>query len=256
MKVNTAFKGLGATLLLYIFLVPAVQAAPACKGPNKNDPGCPGAEEPPPEPALPGAVVDSVTVDWFNQVLVVRGLGLSGITSWGLAGFAGPLSVAGGATDTELQIEFDADLASEVAGHGSYILNGDGTGQLSVFIESQIIDPGATGCPCTGSWSGTVPNWGAPQTECVEIEGPGANDAADISGEVLTDPLDPLVYPHFLVGASFYPGEPDDSVCRLVQLDGDLAVTDLENVRINETQQADCRTVLAANACSPITTVP
>ena len=148
-------------------------------------------------------------------------------------------------------------MASEVQTSGSYVLSADGTDQLTVYIESQIIDPAAAGCPCAADWAAELGGlWGTPETDCLEIEGPGANDPADISGTVLSVPGDPETYPQFPIGASFYPGQPGDSVCRLVQVNGDLTSTDLVNVRINETQQADCRAELDANVCATITPVP
>ncbi|MDX1460602.1 MAG: hypothetical protein R3348_06045 [Xanthomonadales bacterium] len=243
--------GLCGALFACFALQPAIlYAAPPCKGPNKNDPGC-GAEEPAPPPV----VVDSVEVDWFNQSLVVRGSGLSGVTSFGLGGFAGPLATAN-VTDIELDLVFNADMAGEVLQAGSYALTADGTQQLTVFIDSQIVDPAAAGCPCDTDWQATLASWGTPETECLEIEGPGSNDPADISGTVLTDPVDPAVYPHFPVGASFYPGLPNDSVCRLVQVNADASLNEIVNLRINETQQADCRALLATNVCSVITPLP
>lgn len=241
-----------AALALYVLQPVSVLAQPACKGPNKNDPGC-AIEEPPPPP--PPASVDSVEVDWFNQRLVVRGASLSGVASFGLGGFAGPLATAN-VTDAELDIVFDADLASEVLQAGSYALTADGVQQLTVFIDSQVIDPAAGGCPCQVDWQAALASWGTPETECLEIEGLGVNDVADISGTVLTDPLDAAVYPHFPIGASFYPGLPNDSVCRLVQVDSDATVTEIVNLRINETQQAACRSALDVNVCSTIIPLP
>lgn len=242
--------GMGAWALV---ASPVLLAAPPCKGPNKNDPGCGEEAEPPPPPA---AQVDSVTVDWFNQALVVRGSNLDGGATFGLGGAAGPL-VTAGVTPTELTIPFSADLAGEVLAQGSYRLLVDGAEQLTVFIDSQIIDPAATGCPCAVDWAAELGGlWGSPNADCLEIEGPGTNDPADISGTVLSVPGDPTAYPHYPIGASFYPGQPEDSVCRLVQVNADASTVDLVNLRINENQQADCRTELAANACASITPLP
>ena len=153
-------------------------------------------------------------------------------------------------------ILFDSQLAGEVLGQGSYVLTADGTPQLTVFIESQIVDPAAVGCPCEVPWQNDLASWGAPATDCLEIEGPASNDPADISGTVLSNPGDPTVYPHFPIGASFYPGLPNDSVCRLVQVEADATALDLVNLRINETQQVDCRSLLDTNVCATITPVP
>ena len=85
---------------------------------------------------------------------------------------------------------------------------------------------------------------------------PGSNAPADFSGPALSDPTDPGVYPQFPIGASFYPGEPDDSVCRLVQVNADATAFDLVLERINETQQATCAAVLAAQICDTVTPIP
>ena len=80
MKILTAIQGLSVSLLLFVFTTSSLMAAPPCKGPNKNEPGCPGTEDPPPPPEslLAANMVDSVTVDWLNLVLVVRGIGIDG----------------------------------------------------------------------------------------------------------------------------------------------------------------------------------
>lgn len=155
-------------------------------------------------------------------------------------------------TDTELDIPFSSDIALEVMSAGNYNLLVDGAAELSVYIESQVIDPAAAVCPCTGDWSTALAGlWGSSSTECLEIEGPGSQDIADISGTVQTDPLDSSVYPLYPVGASFYPGDPNRSVCRLVQVNVDATTIELVNMRLNETQQADCAVQLKANICTP-----
>ena len=254
MKLMTAIQGLSAALFLFVLTTPSSMAAPACKGPNKNDPGCPGADEPPAESALAAGMVDSVTMDWFNQALVVRGTGIDVATDWVLGGSPSLSNVTVIDPDT-VEIGFDADLAAEVQGAGSYLLTADGNAQLTIYSEYQIIDPAATGCPCEGTWAAQIPNWGSPtDTECLEIEGPGSNDPADISG--IYTPADVLIDPQYTFAASFNPGVPGDSVCRLEQVNPDLSTADLVNEQINENQQADCRTALAANACSSITALP
>ena len=126
----------------------------------------------------------------------------------------------------------------------------DGAVQLSVYVESQVIDPADILCPCETDWSTELGSlWGPPlNTECLEIVGLLTNDPADIAGTVLSDPPDGTSYP---IGASFYPGDPDNSTCRLVQVNGDASVVELVNRRINETQQYDCALLLQANICTP-----
>jgi hypothetical protein len=237
------------SIFFFILVVhSSLMAAQPCKGPNRNDPGCPGAElEPPPPPV----VVDSVTVDWLNEKLVVRGSGFTGSTSFLLGSNATPLATAG-VTDTELDIPFSSVMASEVLSEGNYKLEIDGSMELSVYVESQIIDPGASGCPCQADWSAELGSlWGPENSECLEVVGLLTNDPADIAGTVLTDFTDASVYPHYPIGASFIPGDPDNSVCRLVQVNGDASVDELVNHRINETQQEDCALLLRANICLP-----
>ena len=253
MNIDSASKGLGICLAL-VLLHGAAMAAPTCKGPNKNDPGCAG-EEPPVE-AVGTATVDSVSVDWLNQALVVRGTDVDTYTGFGLGANPGPLPTQN-VTPNRLEIPFGPDLAGEALGPGSYLLTAEGAGVLTVYIEAQILDPAATGCPCEADWAAALGGlWGTPATDCLEIPGPDPNDVADISGTVLSDPADPALYPHYPIGASFYPGEPASSYCSLVQVNGDATVTDLVTLPVNENQQADCRAALAVNVCATITPVP
>lgn len=256
MKVLTAIRGLSASLLLFVFTTSSLMAAPPCKGPNKNEPGCPGTEDPPPPPEslLAANMVDSVTVDWLNLVLVVRGTGIDAATDWFLGGSPSLSNVTVIDANT-VEIGFDADLAAEVQGAGSHLLTADGSVQLTVYSEYQIIDPAASGCPCQGIWAAQIPDWVGPtDTVCLEVEGLVTNDPVDISGTYT--PADPLLDPQYAFGASFYPGEPGNSVCRLVQINPDLSTADLVNLQINENQQVQCRTALDTNACSSITTLP
>ncbi|MDT8319395.1 MAG: hypothetical protein RQ826_02585 [Xanthomonadales bacterium] len=243
---------LGMTLGVLVFGLLAAQAlyaAPACKGPNKNDPGCVAQVASP-------AVVDSVTVDWLNQVVTVRGSNFAGTTAFMIGAIATPLAVAY-QTDTRVDLPFNADISGEVLSEGSYNLVVDGAVVLSVYFEDQVIDPAATGCPCETDWAtALVGLWGSPQTDCYEIEGPLANDISDISGTVLSLPGDPDAHPQYPIGASFYPGQPGDSYCALVQVDGDATTTELANERINELQQEDCASALKAQVCANVYPLP
>ena len=255
MKNNLILKGLCVFLFLFAYQT-SVQAAPAaCKGPNKNDPGC-GEET---APVVAAAVVDSVTVDWFNQALVVRGSGFTGSTDFLLGSSVIPL-VKGIVTDTELDIPFAQpleEIANEVTSQGNYNLEVDGAVQLSVYIESQIIDPAATGCPCEAEWISTSAfTWASAEADCYEITGTDPNDTSDISGTIHTDYPANSVHPQYPVGASFYPGDPDSSVCRLVEVNSDATFVDLVNHRINEIQQVECAEVLKLSVCTTLTTIP
>jgi hypothetical protein len=129
--------------------------------------------------------------------------------------------------------------------------------QLTVFIGFQVVDPAATGCPCEVDWIAELGTLYTDKvTECLEIPGPGVNDIADISGTILSNAADPAAYPQFPIGASFYPGDPASSVCRLVQVNADASVVDLVNQGINENQQADCAAALKTNVCATVTTLP
>jgi len=245
MMKNFIFKGL--VVLFFIFAIQtSVQAAPACKGPNKYDAGCPDAAAA--EPALAPVVVNSVTVDWANEKLVVRGSGFTVSTSFLLGSSATPL-VKSGVTDTELDIPFNAVMQAEVPSQGNYKLDVDGTVQLSIFIESEIIDAADTGCPCAADWATELGLLWDPVervTACYEITQPGA---ADISGIILSGSSS---YP---IGAAYYGDDPDSSVCRLVEVDGSATVVDLVNLRINVGQQAECAMEIENKVCDTVTTV-
>ncbi len=138
------FNGAVAFLLMFAFQA-SLLAAPACKGQNKNDPGC--------EPAVATAVVDSVTVDWLNQKLVVRGSGFTGSTSFLLGSSTAPL-VTTNVTNSQLDIPFaqpGEEIAAEVTLQGNYNLEVDGAVQLSLYIESQVRDLAIIKVPMTHS---------------------------------------------------------------------------------------------------------
>ena len=204
------------------------------------------------------AIVESVTVDWFNLVFIIRGSGFTGGTEFSLAGNPTLLEpVPGSFTDIYAELPFNDAVASEVLSQGNYNLIVDGAVALTIYIEHPVIDPADTGCPCLGAWQFELGGlWGTPETECVEIGGSGDNDIADISGTVLTDPQVFETYPHYPIGASFYPGEPAESYCALVAVSDDLSISELVNVPINELQQAECATLIRTNVCSNVTEVP
>jgi len=243
MKTMPVLKVLGALVFSYTLAVTAT-AAPACKGPNKNDPGCAIAA------AVPPALADSVTVDWLNQKLVVRGSGFTLTTALVLGDEPVAATLV---SDTQLDVPFSAAVAAEVVTAGSYNLFVDGVMQLTIYIESQVIDPAATGCPCAVDWADSLGTLYTDKvTDCYEILGPALNDAADIAGTILFDPSDSTVYPQYPISASFYPGDPESSVCRLVQVNSNATVVDLTRLRINENQQANCADALKVNVCATV----
>jgi hypothetical protein len=210
--------------------------------------------EVPPSPAI----VESVTVDWFNLVFIARGSGFTGATEFSLGGNPILLDpIPGSFTDTYAELPFNDAIASEVLTQGNYNLVVDDAVALTIYIEYQIIDPAATGCPCEGNWTSELaPSWGANETACVEILGLDTNDVADISGTVLPDPLVFETYPHYPIGASFYPGEPAESYCALYELADDLSITELVKLPINELQQADCATLISDYICVSVLVIP
>ena len=204
------------------------------------------------------AIVESVTVDWFNLVFIIRGSGFAGDTEFSLGGSPTLLDpVPGSFTDIYAELPFNGAVASEALSQGNYNLIVDGAVALTIYIEHPIIDPAATGCPCQGAWEfELVAFWGTPKTECVEILGPEASDIADISGTVLTNPEVVETSPHYPIGASFYPGEPAESYCALVAVSDDLSINEIVNIPINELQQAECATLIRTNVCDIVTEVP
>jgi hypothetical protein len=204
------------------------------------------------------AIIESVTVDWFNLVLITRGSGFTDLTEFSLGGNPALLDpVPGSFTDTYAELPFNDAIASEVLTRGTYNLVVDGAVALSIYIEHPIIDPADTGCPCEIPWVDNLGElWGPLDTECAEVPGTATNDIADISGTVLSNPDVFETYPHYPIGASFYPGEPAESYCALVAVDDDLSITELVNLPVNELQQAECATLIRDHICGDVTIIP
>lgn len=231
----------------------------SCSGPHKNDPVCLAPPPPPPPPPPPAISVNSATVDWLNEKIIVRGENFSTNTTITLAGL--PATI-GSQTADLIEIPFDIAIGGTLKGNHNLMAD-DGpsssTSSISLFVKAEIIDQALVGCPCEADWItelGVL--WGQRLTGCFEITG-GAGNPEDIAGTVLTNSTDPAVYPHFPIGAAFT-AEPNESVCQLTRVSSPLdptAVTDLVKIRINRLQQGICRTALATNVCSsPITSVP
>lgn len=223
-----------------------------CSGPHKNDPVCLAP------PAPPAISVNSATVDWLNERIVLGGENFSASTTVTIAGISATIDSQ---TADRIEIPFDAAIAGMLKGNHNLIAN-DGpsssTSSLSLYVKAEIMDKDAPGCPCETDWISQLGAlWGTPSTECFEIAG-GPNNPVDIAGTILTNSTDPSVYPHFPIGAAFT-AEPSESVCQLTRVSTPLdptAVTDLVKTRINRLQQGVCRTALSNYVCSTITPVP
>jgi hypothetical protein len=249
MNIKSFFSLIGSVILFTVFSTNSFAAPGPCKGPNKNDPGCNEPAPPPP------TIVNSAAVDWKNQQITVRGESLDTAVDFSLGGSVlnnGDLDVV---SANELNIPFNTDVANAVTSKGNYQFNIDGADVLSLFVKSQIIATTAIGCPCENEWAAEL-NGLSPAEQCLELIGPDPLDNADIAGTVLSEPTDSSVYPHYPIGASFLPDDPNNSVCRLVQVNDDATSNELVNFRINETQQEECATILRNNYCDTTTTLP
>jgi hypothetical protein len=227
-----------------------------CSGPHKNDSGCLATEADTP----PAIAVNSATIDWLNEKILVAGENFSPSTTITLAGISATI---GSQTAEQIEIPFDTAIAGIIKGNHNLIAN-DGpsasTSSLSLFVKAEIIDKASGGCPCEAGWASELDGlWGPPTktTDCYEIAG-GSGDPADIAGTVLTDSANPDIYPHYPIGAAFT-ADPGESVCQLTRVSSPLdptAVTDLVKIRINRIQQGACRAALDSNICNTITPVP
>lgn len=243
-------------LLMELAMINALHAhgdhSVPCSGPHKNDPECL-------TPALsPVISVNSATVDWLNEKIIVRGANFSVSTTITIAGQ--PTTI-GSWTADQIEIPFDAAIAGIPKGNHNLIVNdapSSSTGSMSLFIKAEIIDLALAGCPCEAGWTGELGVlWGQDLTDCFEISG-GAGNPEDIAGTILTDSADPATYPQYPVGAAFT-ADPDESVCQLTRINSPLdptAVNDLVKTRINRQQQGACRTALVDNVCGTITPLP
>jgi len=190
--------------------------------------------------------VHSTTVDWANEKIILRGSDLDAVTTFTLGGSALVDIVV--ASPTEVELRFDNIMAGEVTGAGSYALKADGVDLISIYAIASVVSRTAAGCPCESDWSaGLGALWGADQTACYTVTGPGV---ADLAGTVLTDPNDPTLYPQYPIGASYYASDPVSSSCRLVQInDSDPFQQEVVNIRINANQQAACAAALQTSVC-------
>ena len=259
---NLATKMLAILLMEFAFLSTLYahgDHSVPCSGPHKNDPVCVAPPAPPP----PAITVNSATVDWLSEKIIVRGENFSVSTTITLAGL--PATTSYQSAD-QIDILFDAAIAGIPKGNHNLVVNdapSASTGAMSLFVKAEIIDQALAGCPCETDWSTELGALWDPldppglTTECFEISG-GPGNPEDIAGTILTDSADPAIYPHYPIGAAFT-NDPDESVCQLTRVSSPLdptAVTDLVKERINSQQQGACRAALIANVCGTITPWP
>ena len=248
---NNIAKGLALLLIQFTFINSAY-SAPACKGPNKNDPGCATAAA-----AAPPVSINKVQVDWLNEVILVEGANFSGSTTVTIAGAPATINAQ---TPTQLDIKFPPLTKGN---HNLVVSDAPSASSdsLSIYTKSELVDPDLTGCPCETAWAaelGALWNPTTRVTDCYELSPGGAGNPEDIAGTVLTDSTDASVYPQYPIGAAFTE-DPNESVCQLTEVDAFSSIpaaTDLVKTRINRNQQGACRDILVANICNTVTPVP
>jgi hypothetical protein len=240
------------TVLFLLMFNSSTTAAPKDPCTKPNPP--PECNAPPPPPPPAAAVVNSASVDWLNQAIIVRGENLDPAPEFSLGGSA--LLATSNVTSTSLNIPFNADIANAVLTRGNYQLNVDGTDLLSLFVKSQIIDPAAVGCPCAGEWINELAllvEGGLPAPECTLS--PPVSGAPD-DAIFVTIPTTDIDFPYVLVGAAYEAADPVNSVCSLTQFNLEGATEELLNLRINETQQQECAALVNDSATLCATIIP
>lgn len=109
------------------------------------------AAKPVREPEAPPVTIHSVIVDEANAVIVVNGVGLSGVSEVVLGGVDVFGAIDQESTDAQLLLVFDTNIADAVSGPGSYSLTLNGN-SFSVYFSADIGDPTSDECPCTDIW--------------------------------------------------------------------------------------------------------
>ena len=252
---NIFMKGLAVLFIQFLFINGAYSAS--CKGRHANDPGCitPSATTTSP------VVINSVSIDWLNETIIIYGANFSGSTTVNIAGAPATIS---NQTSTQLDIAFPS---LPKGNHNLVVTDSSATDSISFFTKGAMVDPTLIGCPCeptsgTG-WSSTLSPLGlwnkgttttnTTGTVCYEVVSGGSGTPADIAATILSNPDDPTAYPVYPIGAAFTE-DPNESVCQLTKVDEAGAVNLLQE-RINRQQQTACRDILAANICNSITDV-
>ena len=254
---NIFIKGVAVLLIQFLFINGAYSAS--CKGRHANDPGCITSSATSASPI----VINSVSIDWLNEIIIVYGSNFSGSTT---VNIAGALATISNQTSTQLEIAFP----SLSKGNHNLVVSDSSSSSsdsISFFAKGEMVDPSLIGCPCeptsgTG-WSSTLGPLGlwnkgttttnTTGTVCYELVPGGSGNPVDIAATILSNPDDPTAYPLYPIGAAFTE-DPNESVCQLTEVD-ESGVTNLVQERINRQQQTACRNILADNICNSITNV-
>ena len=133
------------TLLMELTMINTLHAhgdhSVPCSGPHKNDPGCLVSA------LSPAISVNSATVDWLNEEIIVRGANFSASTTITIAGQ--PATIGNQTTD-QIEIPFDAAIAGIPKGNHNLVVNdapSSSTSSMSIFFKAEIIDQALAGCP-------------------------------------------------------------------------------------------------------------
>lgn len=248
---NIILKGVVVLLIQFLFINGAYSAS--CKGPHANDPGC---TTPSAATASP-VVINSVSIDWLNEKIIVYGDNFSGSTTVNIAGVSATVS---NQTSTQLDVAF---LSLPKGNHLLVANDPSGTDSISIYFKGYMVDSTLSGCPCEPDWSNTLGSlnlWNngtsttnTTGTVCYELDPGGSGNPVDIAATILSNPDDSTAYPVYPIGAAFTE-DPNESVCQLTRVD-ESGATNLVQERINRQQQAACRDILATNICNSITAV-
>lgn len=265
---NIILKGVAVLLIEFLFISGAYSAS--CKGPHANDPGCTTPQAPTASPIS----INSVSVDWLNQRILVVASNASLNTSDITATVAGSTATVSEIIDQSSTQQVVLQFPSTTLPKGNHLLvlddsSSSSSASISIYLKGDMVDPALIGCPCeptsgTG-WSSTlstlVPdlwNKGTTTTNttgnvCYELDPGGSGNPVDIAANILSNPDDSTAYPVYPIGAAFT-DDPNESVCQLTKVDESGAMN-LVKMRINRQQQTACRNILADNICNLITKV-
>jgi len=106
------------------------------------------------------AELHSVVVDRTAEKIIVTGSGFDGATTLKLGGV--DMTSINALSATQLELPFNAEVASALFSRGSFKLVADGTVSMSVYISEPVQvtappppppPPGGTTCPCADDWN-------------------------------------------------------------------------------------------------------